>query len=172
MGLCLSPRCAGTFLVIVVSLLARTVSALRIIESSALEECQSNSNLTASLLNFIFTPDNSTVNLNVVGNSFIDGNVTLLVEATVYGYTLLTETLDPCALGLVDMCPLTPIPLAFHNIYPNLSSSIIGRIPGIAYGIPDLDATVTIYVRSVANANVSAACVRTRLSNLKTVSAI
>lgn len=143
--------------------------AVRLIESSALEQCDVNSNLTASLFNVVFTPDNNTVTLDVVGDSFLEGNVTLRIVAVVYGYTILTETLDPCTLGIPQMCPLTEMPLEFDNTYTNISNSFISRIPSIAYGVPDLDATVTVFITAVDNPGVDVACLRTRLSNGKTV---
>ena len=153
----------------VTPLLVLMVSAERVIESSALDECQSNSSFTASLFNIVFTPDNNSLALNVIGDSSVTGNVTLQVQATAYGYTFLTESVDPCTLGLSSLCPLKEIQITFDSIYSNLSSSIISRIPGVAYGIPDLDATVTVYMKSTSNPTVSLACVRSRLSNGQTV---
>jgi hypothetical protein len=138
-----SPPLAAAFTFL---LLPYLVSAVRVIQSTAIEDCVSDSpdsNLTASLFNIVFTPDNNTVTIDVVGNSFIEGNVTLNVTAAVYGYSFLKETLDPCKLNIASMCPLSIIPLEFDNNYQNISTSVIGRIPGIAYGVPDLDATVS-----------------------------
>ncbi|KAE8446822.1 hypothetical protein EG329_011599 [Mollisiaceae sp. DMI_Dod_QoI] len=145
------------------------VSADRVFESSSLETCQTNSSFTASLFNIVFTPDNNTLSLNVVGDSSVTGNVTFKVQASVYGYTFLRETLDPCTSGLTSLCPMSQIQTGFDTTWNNISSSFINRIPGVAYGIPDLDATVTIYMYEVDNPTTSLACVRLRISNGKTV---
>lgn len=150
-------------------LLILTVSAERVIVSSALEECQSNSTFTASLFNIVFTPDNSSVAINVVGDSSVQGNVTLQVKAAAYGYTFLNEALNPCTEGFSSLCPLQDLQINFDSVYSNLSSNVIGRIPGVAYGIPDLDATVTVYMSKNEEPTVNLACVRSRLSNGKTV---
>ncbi|KUJ19064.1 TRP-domain-containing protein, partial [Mollisia scopiformis] len=145
------------------------VSADRIFESSSLDSCQSNSSFTASLFTIVFAPDNRTLALNVIGDSSVTGNVTFKVHASVYGYTFLTETLDPCTLGLASMCPMSSIQTDFDTIYTNVSASVIGRIPNIAYQIPDLDAVVTVYMYSVDDPTVSLACLEARISNGKTV---
>ena len=142
----------------------------RVISSTALEACQDNSTFTASLFNIIFTPDNHSLALNVVGESSSEGNVTLEVHAAAYGYTFLTESIDPCTQSsLSSLCPLQSFEINFDTAYSNISESVIHRIPGIAYGIPDLDATVTIYMSLAANPKVPVACVLSRLSNGKTV---
>ena len=151
------------------SLLVSTASATRLIESSALVECMSNSSFTASLFNIVFTPDNHTLVIDVVGDSSIAGNVSFVVTAAAYGYQFLSETVDPCTTGLDSLCPLQQIEIAIDTQYTNISANVIGSIPGIAYGVPDLDATVTVYMHTVENPKVQLACARTSLSNGKTV---
>ena len=151
------------------SFLLVIVSAERVIVSSALEECQDNSTFTASLFDIVFTPDNRSVAISVVGDSSVQGNVTLRVKAAAYGYEFLDENLNPCTQGFQSLCPLNDLQINFDSIYSNLSMNVIGRIPGVAYGIPDLDATVTVYMAKNDAPNVNLACVRSRLSNGKTV---
>jgi len=50
-----------------------------------------------------------------------------------------------------------------------LEQSVINQIPSIAYGVPDLDATVKIHINATANPLVSLACVEADLSNGQTV---
>lgn len=165
-----SPRAVLTALVF--PLLMSMVSAVRVFESSSLDTCQGNSSFSASLFQIAFFPGNRSVNLNVNGDAFISGNVTFKVEAAAYGYTFLRETLDPCTLGISAFCPLSQDQIAFDATYLNISTSIVGRIPGIAYGIPDLDATVTVYMYSVDDPTISLACVQARISNGKTVNQV
>ncbi|CZR61622.1 related to Calcium_related spray protein [Phialocephala subalpina] len=157
---------------VALALLIPAVSADRVFASSSLDVCQTNSSFTSSLFNIVFTPDNKTLSINVNGNSDVTGNVTFEVHASVYGYTFLRETLDPCTLGLSTLCPLSQIETSFDATYTNISSSFISRIPGIAYQIPDLDAIVTVYLYDKTAPTVSLACVRLRISNLKTVNQV
>lgn len=104
-------------------------SAVMLIESEALEVCQSNSGLTASLFNVVFTPANNTVSFNIVGISTISGNVTAEIFVTAYGYQIIEKTLDPCELNLSGFCPLTAETIDIDSNYV-LSSSITAQIPG------------------------------------------
>ncbi len=145
------------------------VAADRVFESSSLDSCQSSSSFTASLFQIAFTPNNKTLTLNVAGDSSVTGNVTFKVEATAYGYIFLRESLDPCAMGLTAICPLSQVQIGFDDTFNNISLAVIDVIPSVAYGIPDLDATVTVYMYATSNPTISLACVRSRISNRKTV---
>jgi hypothetical protein len=144
-------------------------SALRLIESKSLDSCQSNSSFTASLFDVIFTPDNRTFTFDIIGISSIQGNVTFGIEVTAYGISFLKKQIDPCTIA--DMSGLCPMATGQIKINSNLQfdESVISQIPGIAYGVPDLDATVKIQINATANPLVSLACVEADLSNGQTV---
>ena len=141
--------------------------ALRLIESKSLNPCQDNSNFTATLFNVVFTPDNRTLAFDVVGLSSIQGNVTAELQAIVYGFTALTQNLDPCTMDLGGLCPMSTGQI---NIQSNIvvSQDVINKIPGITYGIPDLDMLVRIYINDT-DTTTSIACVEAQLSNGNTV---
>jgi hypothetical protein len=84
-----------------------STSALRLIKSNSLNPCQDNSSFTASLFNVIFTPDNNTLSFNVVGVSSIQGNVSIDLTVSAYGYKVLSQTLDPCKMNLQGLCPMS-----------------------------------------------------------------
>jgi hypothetical protein len=160
----------SSWIVVLLPLLASLTSAFRILESSALAECQSNSSFTTSLFNIVFTPDNSSLAVNVVGQSTSTGKVLFKLKAAAYGFQVISETLDPCDYSeLSSFCPLQQFEITFDAIYNNLSTSVINRLPGIAYGVPDLDALVQVNMYAANDTTVSLACVTTRLSNRKTV---
>jgi len=50
-----------------------------------------------------------------------------------------------------------------------LDQSTVNDIPGIAYGVPDLDANVKVVINATSNPDVSLACVEASLSNGQTV---
>lgn len=103
-----------------------------------------------------------------MGVSSIQGNVSFGVQVSAYGYTFLKETLDPCTMNLAGMCPMTTSQI---DIQSNLvlDQSAVDNIPGIAYGVPDLDATVKVQINATANPDVSLACLEANLSNGQTV---
>lgn len=151
------------------SLLA-PASAIRLIESKSLNQCQDNSSLTARLFHVVFTPDNLTLTFDVTAVSSIQGNVTFDVAVAAYGYNFFRQTIDPCKeTGLTGMCPMNAGPLDIAKSNFKLDKDAIAQIPGIAYGVPDLDATFKILVNMTDNPDVSVACMEAILSNGKTV---
>lgn len=142
--------------------------AADILESESLESCQANSGFTATLFEVAFTPNNNSIAFDVVAVSTISGNVSAEIDVTVYGYSILQRTLNPCELDLTGLCPLAAGEI---NIQSNivLPSSVISSIPGIAYQIPNLDAVVQVKITNLTDSSIQLACVQTHLSNGKTV---
>lgn len=154
----------------ILSLLTPLVSAERFIQSTSLNTCQENNNFTASLFDVIFTPNNATVSFNVQAVNTISGNVTFGIDVQVYGYSIITTTLDPCTVdGLTGVCPLNQGTITINSNIQNISSKYLNEIPGIAYGFPDIDALVTVHINTTADPLVSQACLQARLSNGQTV---
>ncbi len=147
--------------------LSPLASAERMIESKSLNPCQDNSLFTATLFNVVFTPDNNSLAFDIVGVSSISGHVTAEVDVIAYGYNAIQKTLDPCSQNLAGMCPMNTGQI---NIQSNIDipDSVIKDIPGIVYGVPDIDGLVKIYIRDTST-NKSLACVQAQLSNGKTV---
>lgn len=142
-------------------------SSERLIESQSLNPCQANSSFTATLFNVIFTPDNNSLAFNILGVSSISGYVTAEIEFIAYGYTAVKETLNPCTSNLEGLCPMNTGQI---NIQSNIDipSSVVKDLPSIAYGVPDLDGLVKVYIKNNVT-GVSEACVEAQLSNGQTV---
>lgn len=147
--------------------LSPLVTAIRLIKSNSLNPCQDNSNFTASLFNVVFTPDNDTLAFDVVGVSSIQGNVTAQLEVIAYGFVAVNQTLDPCTMDLSGLCPMSTGQINIESNV-NIPKDVSRQIPGIAYGVPDLDGVVRIYIRD-RDTEQSLACVEAQLSNGKTV---
>ena len=160
-----SPR--ALFSTAALSLLSMT-SALRMISSTSLSACSENPGFTATLFDVTFTPDNGTLSYNINADSTIAGNVTFNAQIIAYGITAYNITVDPCAGSeFVALCPLNPgpIPLNSNN---QLSPSVVSQIPGIAYTVPDLDASFKVYLKNTTTGE-DIACVEALLTNGKTV---
>ena len=140
---------------------------MRLIESQSLNPCQDNTDFTATLFNVKFTPDNNSLAFDVVGVSSISGFVLAELDLTAYGYSAVKQTIDPCKSNLEGMCPMNPGQI---NIESNIEipDDTIAKVPSIAYGVPDLDAIVRIYIKERDSKN-NLACVEAELSNGKTV---
>ena len=143
------------------------LSAERLIESDSLNSCQANPLFTATLFNVAFTPNNNSLYVDIKGVSSISGYVFFEIDVIAYGYTAVKETLDPCTSNLEGMCPMNTGQIPIKTNIP-IPASVTKDIPGITYGVPDLDGLVRIYIKQKSN-NVSLACVEAELSNGKTV---
>ncbi|KAK9370324.1 hypothetical protein V1509DRAFT_560856 [Lipomyces kononenkoae] len=142
------------------------ISATRLIKSTSLQTCIDNSDFSASLFNLIFTPDNATLSIDIVAVSSLNGNITASLVVDAYGLTVVTETLNPCDLGMDQLCPIKPGQFSLQSEL-TLNNSVVNNIPGIAYTVPDLDGTATVVIYNTTGAQV--ACVEASLSNGKTV---
>jgi hypothetical protein len=91
----------------------------RVISSSSLSTCMSNSNFSASLFNVAFTPDNRTLTFNVVGVTTITGNVTIF-----------SKTLDPCQQGWAGLCPMNEGQIDLDSNI-ELPADAVSQIPGM-----------------------------------------
>ncbi|KOS22372.1 Flavin carrier protein 2 [Escovopsis weberi] len=155
------------FLAAAASLLTPAAAAEKVLTSNSLNTCQDNSDFSASFFRLSYTPNNNTIMVDMFARSTVEGKVVFDVEAAAYGYTFLRQVLDPCTMGLQGLCPMVSgdVPMPFNIPVPADASS---HIPGIAYNIPDLDASVTIRI-NLTETGQSIACVQANISNGKTV---
>lgn len=145
------------------------VAAEDMLMSNSLNNCQDDSSFTASLFNVVYTPSNNSATVEVVATSSVQGYVLFDISISAYGYTFLRKTADPCEMKLGGLCPMVAgkIPFAFNIDVPRDAAK---QIPGIAYSIPDLDATVRVQINLTKTDNPrSIACVEANVSNGKTV---
>ncbi|KAF2020301.1 TRP-domain-containing protein [Aaosphaeria arxii CBS 175.79] len=140
-------------------------SAERIITSSSLNPCQSNSSFTATLFKVAFTPNNRSLGYDIEGMSTISGRVMAELELLVYGYSALKQTINPCdkSLDVEGLCPMNAGKIEINSNFP-ISADVMSKIPGVAYTIPDLDAKVRIRIND-ATTKQPIACVEALLSN-------
>ncbi|KAF5573745.1 calcium-related spray [Fusarium pseudoanthophilum] len=155
---------------ILFSWLAQFPSAMagRVLESKSLNSCQQGSLLTASLFHVVVTPNNSLATVNVNALASIQGYVNFDVTLEAYGHQFIHEIVDPCrtSFDLSSLCPMTPGDIDIKFNFP--IGNALDAIPGIAYGIPDLDATVRAYINMTSTGE-SIACVEADFSTGKTV---
>lgn len=147
---------------------APLVAAVDLIESNALNLCQDSSNFTATLFKVTFTPNNRSLVFSFDGVAAISGKVkaTLILDA--YGYQAIRQELDPCEMNIGGLCPMSAGPIDVPKAQIDVPQDVVDKIPGIAYTVPDLDASVRIYINSTETGE-SIACVEASLSNGKTV---
>ncbi|CAK4033298.1 Flavin carrier 2 [Lecanosticta acicola] len=147
---------------------APVTCAERMLTSTSLNPCQSNSSFSATLFDVVFTPSNRSLAFDVNGVSSIEGNITIQLNIIAYGLNVYKTTIDPCESD--DLRGLCPMNEGQINLQSNaeIPASSLRQVPGIAYTVPDLDAKVQVYFNSTTTGQ-SEACVEAELSNGKTV---
>ncbi|KAJ5679629.1 hypothetical protein N7462_007873 [Penicillium macrosclerotiorum] len=155
-------------LTLFVAFLAPLASAVRYLESNALNVCMESSNFTATYFNVIFYPGNNTLTISFDGVSYISGKVEAEMTLTAYGYKAYSSTIDPCSISGMGMCPMSPGPIDLGPVSLSLPDGTSDQVPGIAYTVPDLDANVQIVIKTKSTGE-KIACVEASLSNGKTV---
>ena len=86
--------------------------------------------MSATLFNVFFTPDNRTANVNMVGVSQIEGNITAEIELLAYGYVAVKQPIDPCTMGFEALCPLAKGPIRLNTNIP-VDGAALSKIPGM-----------------------------------------
>lgn len=159
------------WLLLLLVALASLTCAENILRSTSLNACQDNSQYTASLLNLIYTPQNNSAYVHIVGVSSIEGYAIFDITITVYGYDFLHKTVDPCQIGLPGLCPMIAAKTDSPPFRLPVSNDAEAQIPGIAYTFPDLDAKVRVYINMTSGdqAGHAAACLELNVSNGRTV---
>lgn len=147
--------------------LSSPASGEKLLMSNSLNTCQQDSSFSASLFNVVYTPANNSATIDMVATSSVQGKVMFDLAISAYGYQFLRLTVDPCKIDLAGLCPMVAGKIPFGFNLP-ISASAAKQIPEIAYNIPDLDATVRVYV-NLTSTGESVACVEADISNGKTV---
>jgi len=146
------------------------VSAENILQTKSLNTCpgSTNSGLTATLFDVVYTSSNSSVAFNINAISTINQEVILQLEVIAYGLMILNRTFDPCSeSSLKALCPLAPGPIPIKS-NKDIGGDVVNNVPSIAFGVPDLDGTVRAYINERKTGK-QLACVEAELSNGKTV---
>jgi hypothetical protein len=96
--------------VLATAALARGVVSSQILQTSGFTDCaSSNSTVSVQNVDIEYNNDNETVTFNVAGTSTKIQNVTAVLNVTAYGNQIYSNTFDPCATGVTQLCPgMTP----------------------------------------------------------------
>ncbi|KAI9039918.1 transient receptor potential ion channel family protein [Aspergillus affinis] len=156
------------FSVFLAFLAAPSVSAIKVIKSNALNLCQDSNNFTATYFAVTFTPNNRSLAFSFDGVASISGKMTAELILNAYGIEALRKEIDPCEQNLQGLCPMNTGPIDVKKATIDVPEEVVNSIPGIAYTVPDLDASVRIYINSTETGK-PITCLEASLSNSKTV---
>ncbi|KAF9873413.1 transient receptor potential ion channel [Colletotrichum karsti] len=143
-----------------------SVFAERILQSSSLNSCQKQSDFSASLFTIVVSADNGTVTCNVAAVVSVEGKAIFDVALRIYGYEYMRQTINPCEMDLQGLCPMKPGKINMEFSFP--IGDKLDQVPGIAFTIPDLDATVHALI-NLTDSDTTVACIEADFSNGKTV---
>lgn len=162
----LQSRLFTVLLTILVSVLP-SAAAVRYLETRSLSPCKENPSFTASRFHVVFTPNNASVAFDVDGVSTISGKVTASFEIFAYGISVYKHVFDPCTEGWDGVCPMNPGPITINTNW-DIGMDNVKRVPGIAYGVPDLDGLARVHINDTKTGQ-NMGCFEAELSNGKTV---
>ncbi|SPN97277.1 probable Calcium_related spray protein [Cephalotrichum gorgonifer] len=156
-----------TPLLLFLALFTPFISAEPILQSTSLNTCSDDSGFSASLFKCVFTPNNGSASIDMVATITVEGMVIFDIAVYAYGLEIIRQEVNPCDINLVGLCPMQRGRLAIPPFNLDVGGAA-SAVPGIAYAIPDLDATVRIFVNKTDTGE-SVACVEANVSNGKTV---
>ncbi|ODQ66000.1 TRP-domain-containing protein [Nadsonia fulvescens var. elongata DSM 6958] len=125
-----------------------------------------NSQFTASRFDVVLLPGNNTAKIDIAAISTINNNISATFEVIIYGFSILTQKIDFCKVGVKQLCPIAAGHFDFST-EQKLDEKTFEMIPSIAYTMPDLDAIIRIKVHD--DTDTALACVQATLTNGKTV---
>ncbi|ODQ54646.1 TRP-domain-containing protein [Saitoella complicata NRRL Y-17804] len=162
-------RFLQTLTLLYLLLTTTTVDAVKSIGTRSLSTCMQNSQISATVFDVTFTPNNASFAFDIEGSTNVSGvvNVTLLIQA--YGFQIFEKTINPCDYDWASgvLCPMSPGDLNMVGTFA-VDADVVSKIPGIAYDVPDIDGSVRIMINSTED-NTMLACVESELYNGKTV---
>ncbi|KAG6033162.1 hypothetical protein E4U41_006977 [Claviceps citrina] len=151
------------------ALLPWLAASERMLLSNSLNSCQPDSRFEASLFKVVYTPGNNSADIDLVATSSVQGKVMFDLAVVVYGLPIIKKQVNPCDIkGLDGICPMIPGKTKLSFNVP-VSPDVTKTLPGIAFSIPDLDATVRVKMNLTDGRNTQIACVEAQISNGKTV---
>jgi hypothetical protein len=156
-----------TWLLVMATVLA-PASAKKQFSSSSLNSCQAQSSFQARRFEMVFDGDRGVVDIEIEAISSYQGFVKFDIRGSAYGYEFVQEVVDPCDIDLKGMCPMPAAKINIGFALDDIGAAAADAIPGIAYTVPDLDATLQVFINR-SDTGESVACVETDISNGKTV---
>lgn len=155
-------------LLVLLFILISPVFATRKISATSLVTCSDDNSITPSYFNVTFNPDDLSLRYNVDLTTEINGFVIGHLQVFAYGFVIIERDIDLCGLGWKQFCPLYPGSLQIDSI-EYISNDTASAIPGIAYQVPDIDATVRIIILD-RDTRREISCLQASFTNGKTVS--
>lgn len=145
-----------------------TVYARRALYATSLVTCMANSQISPSHFSVVFDPDDRSLTYSLDLTTDISANISAHVQVYAYGFIIIEEEIDLCALGWKQFCPIFPGALQVSSV-EYIAKKYIDMIPGIAFAVPDIDAVAKIIIIDRETKEVLS-CLQSSFTNGKTIS--
>lgn len=142
--------------------------AKRKLTASALVTCMQNSQFSSNSFDIVFNPDDRSLHYTLDLTTSIDSYVFANIDVYAYGFKIISKYVDVCSLNWKQFCPVNPGAINIESIQ-YISKEYVDMIPGIAYQVPDIDASARVTVFGNDSNSEQLACLDIFFSNGKSV---
>lgn len=157
----------GALAFIVFLLQVSLIEGKRMLYSRSIGVCSQDSKVYPKYFNVTLNPEKGVLDYDVDLDTNIEGKIDVEVFVYAYGFKAIQESVDVCGLNLRQFCPMHKGDLQVHGNY-HLSKSIIKKIPGITYAVPDIDLVGSLMIYKKGTKEVLS-CLQADFENGKTV---
>lgn len=109
--------------------LAVPVCAEKLLQANYVTSCSDDTAIKTNEIKVKLLPDESQVWLEYDGTLGYDGKVMFNVDIFAYGYNITRQSIDPCDLGIANLCPMTsgkmPVPWNKMDISKNTITNFV-----------------------------------------------
>lgn len=151
-----------------VCLLASSVVADSILETSGFRNCKSDAAIKVTKVDIQYNNDNKSITFDLAGTSTKQQKVEAFLEVTTYGNSIYSNSFNPCddATFVKRLCP---VPEGDFSAFgkQEIPGSFADLVPSIAFQVPDIAAQATMRLKALGSDD-DVACIQSQVTNGKT----
>ncbi|KAF7542806.1 hypothetical protein G7Z17_g11254 [Cylindrodendrum hubeiense] len=150
--------------------LATGVFGSNVLETTGYTDCGSVEGMSVNALDMKYDEGSQMVVFNLAGTSDKQRNVSATLAVVAYGKTVYETEFNPCKLAtyIPQLCPL-PAGDFSANGSQQISEEWAGKVPSIAFQVPDISAQATLRLYKQDTED-QVACIQSQVTNGKTIS--
>ncbi|KAH7163127.1 hypothetical protein B0J13DRAFT_30322 [Dactylonectria estremocensis] len=149
---------------------ATGVLGSNVLETSGFSDCGSEDGISVKTLDLKYDEDSQTVVFNLAGYSNKERNVSAALSVIAYGNEVYQTSFNPCKTDtyIQQLCPLPSGDFSASGTQ-EISDEWAGKVPSIAFQVPDISAQATLKLISLDTED-QVACIQSEVTNGKTIS--
>lgn len=141
-----------------------------VLETSGFTDCGSVDGISVNALDIKYDEGSKTVEFNLAGTSDKQRNVSATLSVIAYGNEIYSNSFNPCKIEtyIPQLCPLPSGDFSAKGSQA-ISDEWAGKVPSIAFQVPDISAQATLKLTSI-DTDDQVACIQSQVTNGKTIS--